>query len=92
MSRHQFTVEEKYSIIITESRNNCTGKVSLKAWMVCDLCDLDIAQRAEESGIPDKMPGSSNKKDAGAFSKKKNNKDRQLVFRREDSNPSEHVG
>lgn len=91
MSRHQFTVKEKYGIIITESRNNCTGKVSLKAWMVCDLCDLDIAQTAEESGIPDKMPGSSHKKDAGAFSKKEN-KDRQLVFRREDSNPSEHVG
>lgn len=91
MSRHQFTVKGKYGIIITESRNNCTGKVSLKAWMVCDLCDLDIAQTAEESGIPDKMPGSSHKKDAGAFSKKEN-KDRQLVFRREDSNPSEHVG
>lgn len=58
MSRHQFTVKEKYGIIITESRNNCTGKVSLKAWMVCNLCDLDIAQTAEESGIPDKMPGS----------------------------------
>lgn len=72
MSRHQFTVKEKYGTLITESRNNCKGKVSLKAWMVCDLCDVDTAQTTEESGIPDKMPGSSHKEDAGAFSKKEN--------------------
>lgn len=40
--------------------------------MVYDLCDVDTAQTAEESGIPDKMPGSSHKEDAGAFSKKEN--------------------